>query len=339
MTRLLLGGSEQPLHPFALAAGKFPEGDAEVGAGPVAPMPADGPATSRQIRDDASASASSRNGPPSVAPAATSSGASGSTHRTPCSLRSTSPTVRVVFSHRMCARPASRTRARSRRSAATGSRAAAQTGRWPWPLAGGSIDALVGVSRRSCERTFLAVRLRYGDGGSDLRLKRSQAERRAGARRLPTKSMSQVRRSEGDRSDQFAGMRRTYAGAFSAGSAVESPAPSRRHRGRLGKAHRHGARVVGQIEEARVVKPIRPGGADGLGDVRPAHPGEEVRDGAVGEHEVPDFAGYRASLLPRYATGTSITACTGPRRRRDARHAEPPRHRDQSSRASEKTIF
>ena len=51
------------------------------------------PVTSRQSRD-ALASASSRSGPASVAPGASSGGSSGSTHRTPPSLRSTSPAER-----------------------------------------------------------------------------------------------------------------------------------------------------------------------------------------------------------------------------------------------------
>lgn len=57
---------------------------------------------------------------------------------------------------------------------------------------------------------------------------------------------------------------------------VELPAPARRHRGRLGEAHRHGTRFIGQIEQARIVKPIGAADGDRLGDVRPAHSREEV---------------------------------------------------------------
>ena len=75
-----------------------------------------------------------------------------------------------------------------------------------------------------------------------------------------------------------------------------------------GKLTGHGARVVGQIEQALVIEPAGTGGADRLGDVRPAHPGQQVRHGAVGEHEVVYFSSLRPQRpfpAPLKAHGTS----------------------------------
>ena len=154
---------------------------------------------------------------------------------------------------------------------------------------------------------------------------RSRRRRRAEPRRLPANSMPRPRTSAGDRSDQFAGIRRMYDGtpsAFSALMCLPQPAATETA---WGKLTAHGARVIGQIEQARIIEPAGAAAADRLGHVRPADPGEEVRDGAVGEDEVRHLARARGHCRPRRAADASTRARTALPRRHDPLDAGKPR--------------